>query len=315
MTPRMSIIVLTLNEEQNIQPCLRSLATQSRTDFETIVIDAASDDATVALAEAAADWLPLRVHADSRRLPIGEARNLGVAMADTPLVAFLSADAELDAGWVAEAMRSLQRHDMVFGRQLHVPHAWTAAAAARGLRYHFPAGPTDDPLRYASNVAAAYHKEVLQRFPFDAWSNAAEDLLLAQRAAAAGASATYNPRMVVLHHDVTTAREEMRKNVREGRGCATYRTELGVSRPWLLWAVGLGAAGYLAMRRPWMGLAAAAGVLWAPALRRAMHNETDMPTWPLLKGIAVSPVYDMAFLVKYLHGLTEEAAPAMEVAA
>ena len=31
-------------------------------------------------------------------------------------------------------------------------------------------------------LAAAYRKPVLQEFPFDAWANAAEDMLLARRA-------------------------------------------------------------------------------------------------------------------------------------
>lgn len=308
MKPKLSVVILTLNEADNIEACLASLADQTQKRFETILIDAASDDGTVARAEAARPRLAggLRIHADPERLPIGAARNLGVRMAKAPHVAFLSADAHLHPQWVKQALAGLRGHDMVFSRQLHAPHRWTTAAAVRGMRYHFPAGPAADPLPYASNVAAAYRRTILERFPFDDDTNAAEDLLLARRAAAAGHSATYDPEMLVYHRDVSDWRGELRKNVREGGGWAGYRDELGLATAWLAWGAGLAASGLLFMLRPRLGLATAAGVLWAPTLRRLMRHRARIPPAALARGAAASPVYDVAFLVCYLRGLARD---------
>jgi glycosyltransferase involved in cell wall biosynthesis len=299
-------VLLTWNEEANVAACLASLARQRRRDFEVILVDAASQDRTLAIVEDVRRGfpMPLRVEASRRKLPIGEARNLGVALARAPFVAFVSADAELDEAWVEEALASLEQADMVFGPQLHEPHTWTVGAAVRGLRYHFPTGPTSHPLRYASNVAAAYRRELLLAFPFDAWANAAEDLLLARRAAASGFRALYNPRMVVRHHDVATGREEMRKSVREGHGWGAYSDELGLFLPILAWAAGLAWALVLLALYPGpLPLALLVLLLWLPALRRAMRRRQAMPAAQIAKGVAASPLFDLAFLFHYVRGL------------
>lgn len=305
--------MLTWNEAANIEGCLRSLAAQTVTDFEVLLVDAGSNDSTVALAEQAREGLPfpLRLHVGPARMPIGEARNLGVALAQAPLVAFLSADAELAPGWVEAAIAALRGADMAFGPQVHAPHRWTVGAAVRGLRYRFPAA-TSEPLRFASNVAAAYRRPVLEDFPFDPWANAAEDLLLARRASDAGYIAAYDPRMVAHHHDVATMRQELRKNWREGLGCARYASELGIQWPVLAWAAllaagsaGLGLALALGSAPVFASLIAvgAAGLLWLPALRRGLRRRGAMPARHIWAGMLASPPFDLAFLAQYLRGL------------
>lgn len=305
MSPSLSVVLLTWNEEANIVACLRSLARQTDGDFEAIVIDAASTDRTVSLVlEQQPDLpFPLRLVVADRKIPIGEARNRGVQLARAPVVAFLSADAEMTPTWIAEARRSLGRSDLAFGRQLHAPLKMTTAAAVRGLRYHFPPGFTGDPLRFASNVAAGYKREVLEQFPFDDWADAAEDLLLARRAAGVGFRVAYNPRMVVLHHDVSKVRQEWRKNVREGYGCGLYVEELGVQ--WMVLAWGLlilAAAGTFAFGLV-PGLLAMAAAVWLPAVRRGVTGHHGLSRGPATRAVLASPPFDLAFLVNYLRGL------------
>jgi glycosyltransferase involved in cell wall biosynthesis len=306
------VVVLTLNEERHIVATLEALARQTERRIEVIVVDAASTDGTVALLKAAqADFpLPLRLDLSERRLPIGEARNRGVRMAASPNVAFLSADAELEPGWVREALASLECGDMAFGYQEHAPRRWTVAAAVRSLRYHYPRGAAPDPLQYASNVAAAYRREVLLAHPFDPWANAAEDLLLARRAAASGRTAVYNPRMVVRHHDVETLRAETRKNRREGRGWAAYRRELGMQKAVLAWGCALAACLLILPFRPGYGLTLLALALWLPAVRRAVRRRRAIPLRPLLLGVAASPAFDLTYLVHYVRGLLGARLPA-----
>jgi GT2 family glycosyltransferase len=305
LSPSLSVVLLTWNEEANVVACLRSLARQTDGDFEAIVIDAASTDRTVSLVlEQQPDLpFPLGIVVADRKIPIGEARNRGVQLARAPIVAFLSADAEMAPTWIAEARRSLGRSDLAFGRQVHAPPRMTTAAAVRGLRYHFPPGFTGDPLRFASNVAAAYKREVLAQFPFDDWADAAEDLLLARRATSAGFRVAYNPRMVVLHRDVSKVRQEWRKNVREGYGCGLYVGELGVQWMVLAWGLLLLAALGTFAFGPWAGLLASAATLWLPAVRRGATGHHGLARGPALRAVLASPPFDLAFLVNYVRGL------------
>ncbi len=303
--PKLSVVILTLNEEENILGCLTALAGQHADDFEVIVIDAASTDRTCDIVTGLEPDFPVPLHLEAvpYLIPIGAARNLGVQLARAEHVAYLSADAEPDPDWVDRAIAGLTHHAMVFGRQLHAPRRWTAFAAARGLRYQFPDGHIDNPLPFASNVAAAYRKDVLEAFPFADDANAAEDLLLARRASTAGNTAVYDPRMVVYHHDVTTAREELRKNTREGYAWAVHRGELGTAREVLLWGATLILCAAVSVNRPAVALALPP-LLWMPAARRTWRRRNAMTRSHRLAGFLVSPFFDLAFLAHYLRGLT-----------
>ncbi|MHB8633739.1 MAG: glycosyltransferase family 2 protein [Thermoplasmatota archaeon] len=301
----LSVVILTRNEAANIGGCLAALASQTSRDMEVIVIDAASTDGTAdaVRAFAGAFPVPLRLQVAATALPIGAARNQGVRMAAAPAIAFLSADAEPDPEWVHEALLGLATHDMVFGMQIHAPRAWTLAACVRALRYHYPSQPPADPLAFASNVGAAYRREVLTQHPFDDWANAAEDLRLAKRAAAAGFTACYRPRMVVRHHDVATVRQEGRKNRREGHGWAVYRHDLGWRPGVLAWGLALAVPAALIPWRPLPALLLLAAALWFPAARRAVRRRRALSWRPLLVGVLASPPFDLAFLFHYVRGL------------
>src|SRR5687767_3164824 len=221
-SPRLSVVVLTWNEERNIRACLEALSRQTVRELEVLVLDAASTDGTVAAVRELLDSypLPIRLEVAATRQSVGEARNLGVRLARSDAVAFLSADAEPSPAWAEAALRGLGGADLVFGRQIHAPHERTAGAAVRGLRYHFPTGETPEPERYASNVNAAIRKSVLTAFPFGTTkgASAVDDVLLTRRAVAAGNRVAYAPKMVVRHHDVDGWRAELAKNRREGQG-------------------------------------------------------------------------------------------------
>jgi hypothetical protein len=144
---------------------------------------------------------------------------------------------------------------------------------------------------------------VLRAYPFEPWAAAAEDLQLVSKATAAGYHATYNPAMVVKHHDVETVRAELRKNVREGEGWALYARDLGLHQSFLMWGALLGFAALLLALSPGVEtLLLLLAALWLPALRRAARRSRDTPLPRLLLGVAASPPFDLAFLLAYLRG-------------
>jgi glycosyltransferase involved in cell wall biosynthesis len=307
--PELTVALLTWNEAARVGACLDSLARQRERDFEVVLVDAASTDATVPIAEArrASFPVPLRIEVAPRRISVGEARNQAVAMARAPNVAFLSADAEAHEDWAAEALHSLRSADLVFGRQLHAPGTGGVAAAVRGLRYHhFPEGPTSDPARFASNVNSAIRREVLLAFPFGAGAaaSAVDDMLLTSRALRAGYHAAYNPDMLVRHSDVQSVAAEMRKNLREGLGWGAFAAELGMHRAALSWGALLAFALLLLALSPGLDTLLVLGLCaWVPALRRAWRRRRRMSPRALALGALATPPFDLAFLLAYLRGL------------
>ncbi len=89
-----SIIIPTLNEEKFLPNLLESLVSQTEKSFEVIVVDGASKDKTVAVAESFKKKLPIRVIVCERAsLPMQ--RNKGAAAAQGEWLVFIDADSVL----------------------------------------------------------------------------------------------------------------------------------------------------------------------------------------------------------------------------
>ena len=92
-----SVIIPTFNEEENIAQCLVSLSHQNipRTDYEIIVVDGGSKDATCEIAKKYAD----KVFTQTSK-KVGGARNDGVNVANGDIVATTDADCILPPHWI-----------------------------------------------------------------------------------------------------------------------------------------------------------------------------------------------------------------------
>lgn len=104
--PSVSVVVAAMNEQDALPHLLASLAAQTTTAFELVLVDDRSSDATAAIMErhrAAAPY-PVRV-VRNRRPPVEctgkqQALDLGVAAAGGELLLFTDADCILPATWV-----------------------------------------------------------------------------------------------------------------------------------------------------------------------------------------------------------------------
>ena len=92
-----SVIVPTFNEEENIAQCLVSLSHQSvpRSEYEIIVVDGGSKDATCEIARKYAD----KVFTQTSK-KVGGARNDGVKAAKGEIIATTDADCILPPDWL-----------------------------------------------------------------------------------------------------------------------------------------------------------------------------------------------------------------------
>ncbi|MGH3146372.1 MAG: glycosyltransferase [Rubrobacter sp.] len=101
--PRASVVVCAYQAEETLQECLRSLMDLSYPDYEVLVVDDGSTDATAELACA----FPVRLLSE-RRLGISGARNLGLSHASGEVVAYIDADAQADEDWLTYLVVALE---------------------------------------------------------------------------------------------------------------------------------------------------------------------------------------------------------------
>lgn len=103
-----SIIVITLNEEQRIGNLLQDLSKQYHQHFEVILVDSNSDDGTCEVAESFREQLPeLTIHKmDTRGVSLG--RNTGAALAKHQRLLFLDADVRLSENFLSRTLNMVE---------------------------------------------------------------------------------------------------------------------------------------------------------------------------------------------------------------
>lgn len=99
MQPRLSVVVPVYNVELYLDECLESLAAQTFTDFEVVMVDDGSTDGSAAIAEAFAAADPRFRLISQENKGLGAARNTGVRemSPDSEYLAFVDSDDTLPA--------------------------------------------------------------------------------------------------------------------------------------------------------------------------------------------------------------------------
>ncbi|KAF0219374.1 MAG: family 2 glycosyl [Geobacteraceae bacterium] len=96
-----SIIILTFNSEKTIANCLSSVARHLRPDDEVIVVDNASEDATVEFVKRFLDGKkPFRLMENPTNLGFSAGTNVGIAASNKPLVVLLNPDTIVTENWL-----------------------------------------------------------------------------------------------------------------------------------------------------------------------------------------------------------------------
>jgi hypothetical protein len=107
--PAVSVIVPCYNAAKTLAPCLRSVLAQTHRPHEVIVVDDASDDATMDILAGH----PVRVLRLPENRGVSRARNAGAAAAQGDVLFFVDADVALRPDAVAQAVAVLSRDPAV----------------------------------------------------------------------------------------------------------------------------------------------------------------------------------------------------------
>ena len=214
MSRRASVVIPTWNGASLLPPCLEALRAQTCQDFETIVVDNGSRDASLAIL--AEHYPEVRVIALPRNTGYTGAVNAGIRAARSDIVIAFNNDVEAGPTWIEALLSSLDRHPEVgmaasrimlhdrrnvfhsagdlFGRD-GIPRNRGVWEEDRGQydRQEYVFGPCGG--------AAAYRRALLEDTgPFDErLFMYLEDVDMAWRGQLLGYPCLYEPRAVVYH--------------------------------------------------------------------------------------------------------------------
>jgi mycofactocin system glycosyltransferase len=203
-----------------------------------------------------------------RNLGPGAARNTGLALVTTPLVAFVDDDIAPPSGWLEPLLGHFNDERVAFV----APRIESTAGAIALARYERVRSPLDlgrEPARVRPRSRVSYvpaaalvmrTEAVRESGGFDAAMRVGEDVDLVWRLEEAGWRGRYEPGVVVGHEPRTTMRRWLEQRFAYGRSAAPLATRhhdaispLAVSG----WSVA--AWGFVAVGHPWAGAAVTAG--------------------------------------------------------
>jgi glycosyltransferase involved in cell wall biosynthesis len=248
MSPRLSVIICSLNGADGVDRCLTALTAQSTSAaIEVIVVDDGSADSTSAVGRAHS---AIVVRHESCR-GLSAARNSGIRRATAPLVAFLDDDCEPEPDWAEKILSGFSNDLVALGGALITPAA--PGIMLGFLRRHNPLDPQELDLARSNNLAyrlwlyirrqwtvpgraarrpvfafaggnmSVRRSALLTVGGFDEgirFGGDDDDLFLRLERSFPGRPLMYDPDIRVIHHFVPSLRDTLRRARAYGRGRA-----------------------------------------------------------------------------------------------
>jgi len=207
MSRLVSIIIPAFNSDDTIERCVRSALAQElpEGDFEVIVVDNGSTDATLGILEN----LPVKVLSESRR-GRSAARNRGARDAEGSYFAFLDSDCVAPATWLADSLASLKR-------------PWISAVQAR-IRKHGHEAPPERFIQghyyapFLDTAGLVVRREAFaQARGFDEELPRNVDIDFTFRMLASGYALAWSPRTIVVKYHHLDTKQAFRRGLEGGK--------------------------------------------------------------------------------------------------
>ena len=295
--PRISVLVCTYNGARTIRDCLDALEQLDYPDYEVIVVDDGSTDATAAIAR---EYDCLLIQTENRGLAC--ARNTGLQTATGEIVAYIDDDAYPDPHWLTYLAFTFLNtpHVAVGGPNLPPSEDGSIAECVA----HAPGGPvhvllTDSEAEHIPGCNMAFRKHCLEEIGgFDPqFRTAGDDVDVCWRLQEKGWTLGFSPAAMVWHHRRNSVLTYWKQQTGYGRA------EAMLERKWpqkyngpghVRWAgrlYGNGLLHALGWRRPrvYHGIWGAAPYqsLYQPA-PTSLGSLPQMPEWYLLIGFLIA---------------------------
>ncbi len=211
-TPKVSVVVACYNGARTLKACLDSLTRLNYPDYEIILVDDGSTDAT---AEIASHYRTVRcIRQDNHGLSV--ARNTGIAAATGEIVAFTDADCRADEDWLHYLAGDLLESEFTgIGGHNFLPPDDSAVAAGVLVS---PGGPahvmlTDREAEHVPGCNMAFYKWALDEIGgFDPiFRRAGDDVDVCWRLRERGYKIGFSPAGFVWHYRRSTVRAYLKQ--------------------------------------------------------------------------------------------------------
>jgi GT2 family glycosyltransferase len=210
---KVSVVVASYNGERTLTNCLDSLQRLNYPDYEVILVDDGSTDATPQIALKHAG---IRYFRHEKNLGLSTARNTGIAAATGEIVAFTDSDCRADEDWLYYLVSDLLGSEFaaIGGPNLLPPEDSLIAAAVMVS----PGGPahvmlTDRQAEHVPGCNMACYKSVLAQIGgFDPiFHRAGDDVDICWRLQQAGYKIGFSPAGFVWHYRRSTVGAYLRQ--------------------------------------------------------------------------------------------------------
>lgn len=137
-TSRASVLIVNFNSGPHLARCLDCLAKQTYSRFDIVLVDNASTDASMALAEAAIARLsaPIKVIRSTQNLGFAAGNNLAARHASGRWLALLNPDAFAEPEWLEQLVAACERAGAVMAGSLQLWEGHPGLLDGAGDAYH-----------------------------------------------------------------------------------------------------------------------------------------------------------------------------------
>jgi len=196
-----SLVIRCYNEEQHIGRLLSGILQQTVQDYEIIVVDSGSTDATVAIASR----YPIKLLSIlPQEFSFGRALNIGCRAASGDIIVIASAHVyPVYKDWLENLLAPFHRPEvaLVYGKQRG--NEITKYSEHQVFAKWFPDIPDSSQSHpFCNNANAAIRRQVWEQLPYDETLTGLEDLNWAKRAQQLDYQILYQPEAEIVHvHD------------------------------------------------------------------------------------------------------------------
>jgi GT2 family glycosyltransferase len=215
--PRISVVCCSYNGEPTIRDTLEGLARLDYPDYEVIVVDDGSTDATAAIARSYGAKV-----VSTPNQGLSAARNVGLEAASGEIVAYIDDDAYPEPDWLTHLVKGFRQGGYcgVGGPNLLPPEDGPTAECVANA----PGGPchvllTDREAEHIPGCNMAFQKSWLERVGGcdPQFRSAGDDVDLCWRLQEAGGRLGFHPSAVVWHHRRGSLRRYWKQQVGYGK--------------------------------------------------------------------------------------------------
>jgi len=220
-----SIIIRTYNQEKHIGKLLYGISVQTIQDYEIILVDSGSTDATIGIAK---NYNAKIIHIPPEEFTFGRAINQGIKNAKGKYCILVSAHAyPAKKDWLENLIKILDRKTvLVYGKQRGDERS--KFSERRIFLKWFPEHSIkkqDNP--FCNNANAAIKRRVWKRFLYNEKLSGLEDLDWAKRVMKKGYNIAYCAEAEIVHIHEETYKQTRRRYEREAMALKTIMPNMG----------------------------------------------------------------------------------------